>query len=688
MKIINKYENMIKRNEIKRNDEFEELICDESYKLWVYEYFIEAYRAKIPVSIIRDCAININLPPSYKRQWQTVNAMITKAFISYKLKGKLKDRLLNLMEDGQENLQKVLIIENGILWDRKKKQYIFNKSNVETLASENISKQLKDMSSGSNDAYICYFNSDIVSDLIKNPVFFENNIGYLSLILNGEKEKMGWGEYQSPFLKNSSRIRNAIKNKIPYEEYMANGCNCEELLKSEWGELLDKYWKYDEDIEQLIFEHNEDKDKVKTIDKMGIKATADITSYIRKSFISKNKNFANIYFSKSNRVEFGGRESPDYQVRKTNIYKVGLSCGGGIFIARGNDKYRPASLKEVLKMLNSSGNPLFRNFIMDLVDYYISKGYYNAKTLKSYIENGVFIIPGDMSDLLKTHNNKEIMSKYNPCRNPNKYDLNLLYAISKSLPYVTEESKGVLANITDSRYIYDIINNNSISFRIYKNNIYRNGITLFLANIIKERLLTDKNISRYIASIKRREKTREEKFFTGEESNEMADLIKDIKTQITDYVVDCILNKKKVNLRFNSIRKLKDKHRRMSEEKSLEDYLNSNTKVKVPSNSKFNKLREILPKEFEWLKTKERLAQEGAYMSHCVFNYSQMINSDRCAIYSFIYEPDNKRYTCEFRLSNNGYMLNQIQSKRDRGASSEVKEYIKSLLKNQNKNNF
>lgn len=76
-----------------------------------------------------------------------------------------------------------------------------------------------------------------------------------------------------------------------------------------------------------------------------------------------------------------------------------------------------------------------------------------------------------------------------------------------------------------------------------------------------------------------------------------------------------------------------------------------------------------------------RLIEEGYYMKHCVATYGGYINMDDCAIYSFVYPPTKKRYTIEFRQSKNGeYFINQIQSKCDRGASAEVKDYVNSFL--------
>ena len=95
----------------------------------------------------------------------------------------------------------------------------------------------------------------------------------------------------------------------------------------------------------------------------------------------------------------------------------------------------------------------------------------------------------------------------------------------------------------------------------------------------------------------------------------------------------------------------------------------------------FRKLRRLLPEdEFEWIKTRKRIVEEGYYMRHCVASYAKNVNNDSCAIYSFIYPKTGKRYTIEFSKRNERYVMDQIQSKCNRGASQEVKDYINNFL--------
>ena len=95
----------------------------------------------------------------------------------------------------------------------------------------------------------------------------------------------------------------------------------------------------------------------------------------------------------------------------------------------------------------------------------------------------------------------------------------------------------------------------------------------------------------------------------------------------------------------------------------------------------YTKLRKLLPKEFEWIKTKKRLLKESEIQHHCVWTYGGKINADKSAIYSFVYAPENKRYTIEFVYGNNGeYKIWQMQSCCNKGHSKEAYEYVKSFL--------
>ena len=146
-----------------------------------------------------------------------------------------------------------------------------------------------------------------------------------------------------------------------------------------------------------------------------------------------------------------------------------------------------------------------------------------------------------------------------------------------------------------------------------------------------------------------------------------------------DYISMSKKHRKKINIKKTSFKKLREEHDFLEAEETAVKI----PKITIPKHSTFNKLRKMLPQNFEWITSKKRLAKEGAEMKHCVTSYAGGINSDYCAIYSLYYEPEDKRYTIEFvkGKEKEEYRIVQIQSACNMGASDEVRKYVGSFLK-------
>jgi hypothetical protein len=159
-----------------------------------------------------------------------------------------------------------------------------------------------------------------------------------------------------------------------------------------------------------------------------------------------------------------------------------------------------------------------------------------------------------------------------------------------------------------------------------------------------------------------------------------------IRGQVSDYVNMCFRTKTKVRLDVYSVRQAINLHDDLADNRS---YRYENTaKVSVPKKSKFNKLRKILPEEFEWIKSRKRLIIETEMQHHCVWSYATKITNDNCAIYSYVdknaeYSDDGsaKRYTIEFSIDANGkYHIVQVQGKYDRVNTTTMKAFIQDIL--------
>lgn len=104
--------------------------------------------------------------------------------------------------------------------------------------------------------------------------------------------------------------------------------------------------------------------------------------------------------------------------------------------------------------------------------------------------------------------------------------------------------------------------------------------------------------------------------------------------------------------------------------------------IKIPKNSKFNKL--ILPAEYERIKTKERLAEESIIQHHCVATYDEYINQDICSIYSYV-ASDGGRYTIEIIKNKSGnFICRQFLGICNSFAPETEVEKLENILKIQN----
>lgn len=143
---------------------------------------------------------------------------------------------------------------------------------------------------------------------------------------------------------------------------------------------------------------------------------------------------------------------------------------------------------------------------------------------------------------------------------------------------------------------------------------------------------------------------------------------------IYDYVNMAKMLHRKISIMFASEKKVNDAHDDLAKELTAKN----TPRVKVPKNSKFNRLAKLLPDGMEWIKSKKRLVQEGSEMHNCVASYANEINKDSCAIYSFVY--NNKRYTIEFVTYKNRYSIKQLYGVCNSEPEAGVEDYVKGFL--------
>lgn len=369
-----------------------------------------------------------------------------------------------------------------------------------------------------------------------------------------------------------------------------------------------------------------------------------------------------------------------------------ISPSGDIYQKMKYEKrYYPLSIKQLIELTEYKYNDDLVRLIKLYIDYLISKNIFFKDVLTDCKEN--CLMPLTVNECMNYHNRAELIKgKYKKAEGINiqwnKRNLNLSYMIIKSTPYVDGKGKEILKQIkTFDTFDLSKININKMGYK-YK-------VVLFLCEIIS------KNIEdNFKKEYEKKKKLMYEK--TQDELSELQDILPDeqdslircdynfnneLERIIYDYIRMCFNNKNsKVKLNIKSVSEIRNRHDDINRNTNIDKNTGN---VKIPKNSIFNELRNILPEEFEWIKTRKRLILETKVQHHCVWSYYRLINSDDCAIYSYVDKDGSKssddvprRYTIEFRYNHKAkrYYVNQTQGRFDSVNSSKMTEYINELL--------
>lgn len=101
-------------------------------------------------------------------------------------------------------------------------------------------------------------------------------------------------------------------------------------------------------------------------------------------------------------------------------------------------------------------------------------------------------------------------------------------------------------------------------------------------------------------------------------------------------------------------------------------------KFRIKKNTKFRKLIENMPENYELIKTPKRLVHEGIIQKNCVAGYDYRINSDLCIIYSVVFE--NVRHTIEIVQVNGHYKVSQCYRACNQASNPQLLKDLKDLL--------
>ncbi len=298
-------------------------------------------------------------------------------------------------------------------------------------------------------------------------------------------------------------------------------------------------------------------------------------------------------------------------------------------------KYIPLTIKYLSTLRKYD---VFHEMIMLYINYLAQKNYIFKDFKIHFDKQESLILPISINNILNYYNKKELfLSEYKKAEliniNYNKKDINYSYCLIKIKDKITEKS---FAKMQQEK---------EISSYVIKKIDSKNFISDFCKYYF---------IKKYGLDFK--------------ELYNQEDII-----YIEDYIKFCKELKYKIDLTI-SLKRLINEHNNLSN-----IIINKMTKkVEIPKNSKFNILKKYLPKDFERIKNKKRLVHEGSIQNHCVATYAKLINNDKSAIYSYMYE--GKRVTLEIIKKRNKYIVKQAMYKFNVPVEKEEVERINKIL--------
>lgn len=416
------------------------------------------------------------------------------------------------------------------------------------------------------------------------------------------------------------------------------------------------------DIEHIKYKSEEEKRAIEHVLKNTVlEGSFNISAYKTQLSISDNiyeNKPVFIKFSKSSKLVIqevldanGEKDRRIFNTYYTTAALI-IYSNGTIFLKKGNSsQYKQASVRYIIQLFKEyESEKILKEAIMEIPavkSSYVFKDLVHDAAIT--LDEEYNFPPILWNSCLGFKNRNQLMNslyKDTDGIDFNKMGIPCGYAYMKTRPYIDDKSQGILYNAFTQHTIK--------GYRGYitkkKDSVARNVVEDYL----EEKLI--------------------KKLPVPEDRWEVDDVEDYNFTEVVDYVNNTLDAKQKLSLRWNSLAKMVQRNIDMV----LEIQNKTTPKITIPKDSVFDMLIKNLPPEFELIKTRERIIREGYVMRHCVASYASKINEDRCAIYHLDYNGHG--YTLEFVKNGNKYVANQIQSKANRGAPTELWQYVQELL--------
>ena len=134
-----------------------------------------------------------------------------------------------------------------------------------------------------------------------------------------------------------------------------------------------------------------------------------------------------------------------------------------------------------------------------------------------------------------------------------------------------------------------------------------------------------------------------------------------------------------ISIEFKTVNRLIREHDRLARLYREREISAEASQPLITDNTAFVQLRQILPEEFEWITTTQRLFEEGERQQNCVFSYRDRIRRDQSTIYHW--SNNGRDYTIEFGLSFDGrYTIEQMLQAGNASADPVDVDYVKRCL--------
>jgi len=705
-------------------DVYIEILSDESYTIKqldsIYGYFYKNKDCEDPSLYVQEVIFQCEYMNSIKnkttkQQLESLEAWLLPQYVEDVLIGsKKKQRYFKMMcfinnklkEEGQECDVRHELILNYLyrhLLNRQTPTWLVNEvlrkiflnppkaelvSNIFTFDKESIN----DFLHKKKESVLYYFiTRDIKDQILKVDIselhgFYDKNRSCYSIEGNeyekiftivGDKIKVNKEYLDAKILENNGML------KIVYSFVQEK-----ELKTADHGETIFKtYYKYALSDEANIKKINECASILNSPFKTNME---NYSLYVN----MKNTGFINITYREYKSIKGGIEEFDGWRAEdEAKVRTLVIAPDGRLYkeLYKKNN-LRPLSFREFY-FLYMNDNVL-SELLHRIFDCYASLNPFYKDVLSDCKQIDEAVMPLSFNEVMNYHNRAELIkTKYKTAEfinvKWNKRNIHISYMLIKSF---AKAQYGTSRNI--------LVQQQAVSL-LEKSKKYRNlqdKIIHFLSAILLENIKTGE-IKNSSVDVKKIKKDAERELYDNISTNLLPNEIESFANQrldeqlnsedlvrtTEDYIKMCFQNKEKVRLNVYSIRQMYNLHDRISSNKT--NYEKNTGEVKVPKNSQFNELREILPENFEWIKTRKRLILETELQNHCVWSYAYAITADKCAIYSFIDINGNhsndrkpKRYTIEFIRRKGKYIVNQVQGKNNKANSKEMEEYIQSIL--------